>query len=134
MDTETEILVRKKFDLLEPIFDEQTRRLWAATEAQVHGYRGVSVVARATGLSRTTIHQGMKDIETLREQKTLEKGKRIRASGGGRKPISDHDSTLLSGVNYPGRVTTITLAGFCEKFLIIFSSSVFFDNCPRLIQ
>jgi hypothetical protein len=106
MDTETETLLRKKFDLLEPIFDEHTRRLWAATEAQVHGYRGVSIVARATGLSRTTIHQGIKDIETLREQKDLEKGKRIRASGGGRKSISDHDPTLRQDIEMLVEPTT----------------------------
>lgn len=83
MDTDTETLVRKKFDLLEPIFDEQACRLWAAAEAQVYGYRGVFVVARATGLSRTTIHQGMKDIEAFQEKKASEKGGRIRALGGG---------------------------------------------------
>lgn len=94
MDAETENLVRKKFDLLEPIFDEQSRRLWAAAEAQALGRRGISVVARATGLSRTTIHQGVKDIEGLRERKVLEKNKHIRAPGGGRKPLNEHDPTL----------------------------------------
>lgn len=94
METEAENLVRKKFEMLEPIFDEQARRLWAATEAKVYGYRGISVVARATGLSRTTIHQGIKDIDGLCEHLAQEKGKRIRASGGGRKSINEHDPTL----------------------------------------
>ena len=73
MDADAEILVRKKFDLLKPVFDEQVRRLWSAAEAQALGHRGISVVARATGLSRTTIHQGVKEIEGLREKKALEK-------------------------------------------------------------
>ncbi len=98
MDTEAETLVRKKFAMLEPIFDEHARRLWAAAEAQVYGYRGISIVARATGLSRTTIHQGMKDIEELRGKKALEKGRRIRASGGGRKPIGEYDPTLRQAI------------------------------------
>jgi hypothetical protein len=98
MDAETENLVRKKFDLLEPIFDEQSRRLWAAAEAQALGRRGISVVARATGLSRTTIHQGVKDIEVLRERKVLDKSKHIRAPGGGRKPINEHDPTLRQNI------------------------------------
>lgn len=97
MDAETENLVRKKFDLLEPILDEQARRLWSAAEAQALGRRGISVVSRATGLSRTTIHQGVKDIVGLREKKALE-GKRIRAPGGGRKPISEHDPTLRQDI------------------------------------
>ena len=106
MDTESEILVRKKFDLLEPILDEQARRLWTAAEAQALGYRGVSVVARATGLSRTTIHQGMKELEGLREKKLLEKGKRIRMPGGGRKPISEHDPALLLDIERLVQPTT----------------------------
>jgi len=94
MDTHTETSVREKLDLLAPLFDEQTRRLWAAAEAQVLGRSGISLVARATGLSRTTIHQGIKDLVELRETKVLEKKKRIRAVGGGRKPIDEYDPTL----------------------------------------
>lgn len=94
MDTQTEAAVRNKLDLLAPLFDEQTRRLWAAAEAQVLGRSGVSLVARATGLSRTTIHQGLKDLVELHETKTLVRTKRIRAVGGGRKPIDEYDPTL----------------------------------------
>ena len=54
---------------LDPLFDEQTRRLWAAAEAQVIGRSGVSLVARATGLSRTTIHQGIKDLSRCMKRK-----------------------------------------------------------------
>jgi hypothetical protein len=94
MDAQAEIAVREKHNLLDPLFDEQTRRLWAAAEAQVLGRRGVSLVARATGLSRTTIHQGIKDLVELHETKALGKTKRIRAAGGGRKPIDEYDPTL----------------------------------------
>ena len=94
MDAQTEAAVRNKLDLLAPLFDEQTRRLWAAAEAQVLGRSGVSLVARATGLSRTTIHQGQKDLVELHEAKALQKTKRIRAEGGGRKPIDEYDPTL----------------------------------------
>lgn len=94
MDAQAETGVRKKFDLLNPLFDEQTRRLWAAAEAQVIGRSGVTLVARATGLSRTTIHQGIKDLVALHETKDTERRKRIRAAGGGRKPIDEYDPTL----------------------------------------
>ena len=96
MDAQAEIAVREKLDLLDPLFDEQTRRLWAAAEAQVIGRSGVSLVARATGLSRTTIHQGIKDLVALHEAKDPERKKRIRAVGGGRKPINEYDPTLRS--------------------------------------
>ncbi len=94
MDANTETLVREKHDLLAPLFNEQTRRLWAATEAQVLGRSGISLVARATGLSRTTIHQGLKDLVQLHETQTQQKQKRIRAVGAGRKPIDEYDPTL----------------------------------------
>ena len=96
MDAQAETAVREKLDLLDPLFDEQTRRLWAAAEAQVIGRSGVSLVARATGLSRTTIHQGIKDLVALHEAKDPERKKRIRAVGGGRKPIKEYDPTLRS--------------------------------------
>jgi len=94
MDITTETSIREKLELLAPLFDEHIRRLWAAAEAQVLGHSGISLVARATGLSRTTIHQGIKDLVKLHETKVLEKNKRIRAIGGGRKPIDEYDPTL----------------------------------------
>ena len=57
-----EITIREKFVSLKPVFDEQSRRLWAAAEAKSLGHGGISIVARATGISRTTIHQGMKNL------------------------------------------------------------------------
>jgi hypothetical protein len=96
MDAQAETAVREKLDLLAPLFDEQTRRLWAAAEARVFGRSGVSLVARATGLSRTTIHQGIKDLVALHEAKDPDRKKRIRAVGGGRKPINEYDPTLRS--------------------------------------
>ena len=94
MDAQAETAVRKKLELLAPLFDEQMRRLWAAAEAQVIGRSGITLVARVTGLSRTTIHQGMKDLVVLHETKGPERKKRIRAAGGGRKPINEYDPTL----------------------------------------
>ena len=92
----TETAIREKLQWLGPLFDERTRRLWAAAEARVMGHSGISVVARATGLSRTTIHQGIKDLTELHETEGSEKERRIRAAGGGRKPLEAVDPTLLA--------------------------------------
>src|SRR5437660_2522040 len=46
--------IRRKFDALEPVLDERSRRQWAGAEAMAVGWGGVSVVALATGMSRTT--------------------------------------------------------------------------------
>ena len=44
------------------VLDERERRLFAAAEAGTAGYGGVSAVARATGIARSTINRGLKDL------------------------------------------------------------------------
>jgi len=52
MDAES---IQKRFEILEPFLDERLRRLVAASEARSIGYGGVSIVSRATGVSRRAI-------------------------------------------------------------------------------
>jgi DNA-binding NtrC family response regulator len=42
--------------------DERQRRLWAASEALSHGRGGIAAVARVTGLSQSTLREGIKDL------------------------------------------------------------------------
>src|SRR6266566_4782002 len=65
METATTTLeaIRAKFELLRPLMTERLRRQWAACEAQTLGRGGVSVVAQATGLSRTTICSGLRELQ-----------------------------------------------------------------------
>src|SRR5262245_46663181 len=64
--------------------------MWAATEARALGHGGIGLVERATGISRATIQRG------LREQAdTSLPPERSRRPGGGRKPATALDSTLL---------------------------------------
>ena len=88
------LLIKTKFERLEPYLNEKTIRFWAATEALALERGGVSLVAQATGLSRTTIHgaiQEMKQKPTTTEARTG----RIRQSGGGRKRLTEQDQTLV---------------------------------------
>ena len=57
MEAPAQQAVRRKYELLGRILDERGRRFWAAVEAAELGRGGVFLVARATGLSRTTIYQ-----------------------------------------------------------------------------
>ena len=57
-----ELAISTRFKSLKLMFDEKNRRLWAAAEAQSAGKGGVSAVHRATGISRTTIHQGIREL------------------------------------------------------------------------
>jgi DNA-binding phage protein len=44
------------------ILNEQRRRRFVALEAQILGRGGVSLMARISGLARSTIYQGLSDI------------------------------------------------------------------------
>lgn len=88
-------LIAERFDLLEWTLDERLRRIVCAVEAKVLGHGGVSVVSRATGVSRRAIHAGLKELEE-RPAEPFVGSPRIRRSGGGRKKITDLDSTLMA--------------------------------------
>ena len=86
--------IRAKFEALRPLMDERMRRVWAAAEARAVGHGGVSVVAEATGMSRTTIVAGRAELD---RQAMLEEPAswRLRRAGGGRKALTKKDATLL---------------------------------------
>jgi hypothetical protein len=88
----------KKFERIRSHLSEAGVRLWAANEALSLGYGGVSELARATALSRTTIHAGIAELESARARGVKEPG-RIRRSGGGRKKLTDKDPGLLGALN-----------------------------------
>ena len=93
--------VRAKYELLRPLMDERMRRQWAASEALSLKRGGVTLVAQATGMSRTTIGEGMRE---LRERTNLgiedetcisELPTQMRHPGGGRHPLKVNDPTLV---------------------------------------
>jgi DDE family transposase len=86
--------LRRKFAALRPFLDERARRVWAATEATALGRGGVVWVAQATGLARSTLYEGLRD---LREPPAQTPGapRRLRRPGGGDKPRTVKDATLL---------------------------------------
>ena len=75
--------IRRRFKLIEKHLDERMRRLVAAAEAEAVGRGGLSLVARATGVSRRAIRVGARELKA-RGARALTSG-RIRRSGGGRK-------------------------------------------------
>jgi hypothetical protein len=98
MTNRLEQIISAKYELLKPLLDEQKRRLFVAAEAISLGEGGISIVSRATGISRDTISKGCKELTnkpTGEIETSLPKGK-IRAPGGGRKSSIDKDPTLIS--------------------------------------
>jgi len=84
--------VRDRFKSLEAVLDERSRRLLAAAESKAWGPRGISVVSRATGVSRQVIRQGLKELS----QAPAHPAGRIRRPGGGRKKAKQKDPTLVA--------------------------------------
>jgi len=58
--------LRMKYRMIRELLDERSRRVWAAAEASSLPRGGVSLVAQATGLSRTTIHAGIRELQERR--------------------------------------------------------------------
>jgi Rhodopirellula transposase DDE domain len=85
----------RKYQALLPYLNEKTRRIWAAIESQSLGRGGISQVARATGLSRTTIYAGIRELEGSPENLGMASDG-IRHPGSGRKKLTETDPTLVA--------------------------------------
>ena len=84
--------MKKRFEQIQPSYlDEKARRLWYANEAVRMGRGGITFVASSTGVSRTTITEGVKEIKG--EKTPIEKN--FRRKGGGRKRNVEKDKRLL---------------------------------------
>lgn len=91
---DVESKIAEKYEALRDVMDEQTRRLWAATEARALGYGGVSTVSRAVGLTRPTITAGMRELGDARRLAAAVPKPRVRHAGAGRPRLVDVDSGL----------------------------------------
>lgn len=90
-------MIEEKFQALSGRLDEATLRLWAAVEARALGHGGVSTVASAVGMSRTTIYAGLRELAMTPSsgESVAVRKDRVRAKGGGRKKLTAKDLTLL---------------------------------------
>src|SRR6266446_3528228 len=99
MKASTMEAVRTKFQLLQPLMTERLRRQWAACEVESLGRGGMSLVAQATGLSRTTIWAGRRELRRRINQPQDDlTPDRVRAPGGGRHLVERDDSDLLTAL------------------------------------
>ena len=67
-----------------PLLDERQKRLYLAAEANSIGRGGLNEIHKLTGVSKTTIIRGQRELD---EGCSCDEG-RIRKKGGGRKPIT----------------------------------------------
>lgn len=73
--------IRKKFVRIASHLDEKSKRLWCANEAVSLGRGGIKIISEATGVSRTTITTGIRELTGKKDIPTVG----IRIKGGGRK-------------------------------------------------
>src|SRR5512147_547313 len=97
---ETIARIQRKYQVLVPEMDERRRRQWAAAEARELGRGGISLVARAAGLSRPTITAGLRELEQPAPQRAAA-ATRVRRPGGGREPLVGTDPGLLTALEAP---------------------------------
>jgi hypothetical protein len=82
--------IRLRWETLGCKLDERGQRLFAANEVLAAGHGALAVVSEITGLARSTINRGEDDLE----EGPLPEG-RVRRKGGGPKPLSERDATLV---------------------------------------
>ncbi len=83
-------LLKAKYRGLRRFLNERARRRWAATEARALGRGGVTLLWRATGISRGTIHAGLRELRVPSKMSH----ERLRRPGGGRKTLIETDPDL----------------------------------------
>lgn len=91
----TIVQTRNKYLAIQDCLSEKGRRLWAAVEAKAYGWGGVKLVSLATGMSNTTVHKGIKELENPLPTS----GDGIRQKGGGRKPLKEKQAGLLGALD-----------------------------------
>jgi hypothetical protein len=88
-------VIRARFTAVERDLNERSRRLLAAAEAKTAGFGGIAAASLATGIARSTIGRGLKDLaapDTLSGD--------VRRPGGGGPTLTEKDPTLLENLRH----------------------------------
>ena len=73
-----------------PILNEAQRRIYLASEAEYLGHGGITKICQASGVSRVTITNGIKELDSGNYYRANEDASpRIRNPGGGRKKLEE---------------------------------------------
>ena len=88
-------ILQNKLNKILPILDEKQRRLYLTSEAVAIGRGGKALISRLGNISRPTLNKGEKELNS-KKNKLLET--RIRKEGGGRKKITESNTTILKAL------------------------------------
>jgi transposase len=87
--------IKRRFDNLAPFLDERGRRLVIASEVAAAGKGSLKAVSEATGVARSTIGRGLRELRGGRDVL----GDRVRRPGAGRKRAADKQPGLLDALD-----------------------------------
>ena len=90
----TDLELEELFTGVMPHLDERQRRIVAGNVAMSLGRGGVTAVAEAAAMSRSTVQSAVSEIDA-----GVEVTDRVRAKGAGRKPILDTQPGLLQALD-----------------------------------
>src|SRR5471030_2592663 len=95
-------VIRERFSAVGQDLNERSRRLLAAAEAKTAGHGGIGAASRATGVARSTIGRGLKD---LADPGSLSGA--VWRPGGGCPTLIEKDPTLLENLRQLLESTTM---------------------------
>ncbi|MDR1916993.1 MAG: ISAzo13 family transposase, partial [Synergistaceae bacterium] len=78
--------MKNRIAAMMPVLNEKQLRRFLAIEAKEYGWGGMSEVSRISGVSRTTIRVGLKELENGEGIDVS----RVRKAGGGRNYVEDN--------------------------------------------
>jgi len=88
--------LENKIKKILPLLNEKQKRIYLAIEAEAIGYGRISEISRLTGVSRSAITRGKKELQE--ENKEAIETERLRKKGGGRKKITDKYTDILEKI------------------------------------
>ena len=119
MHIDDEQRIRNTYNILKSSFNERTKRLFAAAEAQNLGRGGITIVEKVTGIERHVITRGINELR--KNKKTSLKDGAIRRAGGGRKKNIQKDKTLEKDIK---EIIEYSILGDPERPMLYVSKSL----------
>ena len=89
---------KRFFSLVGGRLDERARREVAAAAALSFGRGGVTLVSNCSGVSRSSIHDGIRQLGLPEPERKSGGERRVRAVGGGRKSLLEKDPGMRDAI------------------------------------
>ncbi len=93
-----DIKLKEKYDFILPILNEKQRRMLLVADAKCLGRGGITIVSKASGVTRATIHNGLNEINKPIADVNINND-RIRKAGAGRKSIATQYPAIMEDLD-----------------------------------